>query len=80
MLRWQGFTVGREGMWAFGLRGRYQIRLVSAWYVLTGVGHDDLPMLVLPPWGRKFPSLAEAQAHAERIESVRVVEPEVSGC
>lgn len=65
---------------AAGGKGTYTITWVgSLGYTLTGVGHDGLPMLVLPPYGRLLETLDKARDLAEAIERVKAVEPEASG-
>ena len=78
-LQWTGFTSSPNGMTATGLKGRYRINWLAGRYILTGFGHDDLPMLALNAWGRQYETLEAAQTMAEGLEAVRAVEPEVSG-
>lgn len=65
---------------AHGNRGAYTIRSVgSLGYTLTGLGHDDLPMMQLPPYGRLFETLDAAKDYASGLERV-AAEGQVSGC
>lgn len=77
-LNFTGFTSTPEGMTTTGRRGTYKIRWVTGMYILTGVGHDDLPMSGMSPWGRKFESSSEAQLFAGWLELAQA-ESEVSG-
>lgn len=78
MLTWTRTTRGLE---AVGRRGWYTIRRHRHMHacLLTAVGHDELPMLILPADGRHFATVADAKDYANQIERVRAVEPEVSG-
>lgn len=78
MLTWTPPDDERGAITAAGGKGRYTIRWRDG-YTLTGVGHDRLPMLVLPPHGRGFETLDGAKDFAEAIERVKTVEPEASG-
>ena len=65
---------------AAGGKGWYTIRWQTrSGYMLTGTGHDDLPMLVLPPYGRQFDTLDKAKDFAAAIERVKATEPQISG-
>lgn len=65
---------------AAGLKGTYTVRWVGMQgYSLTGVGHDTLPMLALPPYGRMFGHLDHAKDHAAALERVKACEAQAGG-
>lgn len=82
MLKWSPPDTNTRGcITAAGGKGVYMIRWQTrTGYILTGMGHDDIPMLALPPYGRRFETLDRAKDYAERIERVGTVEPQISGC
>lgn len=63
---------------AFGAKGHYTIHRAPGFSgcVLTANGHDDLPMLAIPPFGKSFDTLQRAKDYAERIEWVKTPEPQ----
>ena len=78
MLTWSTPDDHRGVICAAGGKGRYHIRWKNG-YLLTGVGHDDLPMLVIHHNGRLFETLDKAKDFAEAIERVKTVESQISG-
>lgn len=78
-LRWSGHEHVVGTLVAVGLRGVYSVEQVGREWWLDGVGHDDLPMLALPPGGKPFASLVSAQQYAQRLDLVKTVEAQVSG-
>jgi hypothetical protein len=66
---------------SFGAKGHYVIKRSPGFSgcVLTALGHDGLPLLTLPPYGKSFDNVQKAKDYAERIEWVRTVEPVVGG-
>lgn len=67
-------------MSAVGRRARYAIRTRSiGTKVLTAVGYDGLPLMDLPPFGAVFFNEGAAKLAAEDLESLRAVEPQMSG-
>ncbi|MFA5712008.1 hypothetical protein [Mycolicibacterium sp.] len=79
MLMWQTHDQIPGAEQAVGLRGEYVVRRVPDSFVLTGYGHDTLPLLDLPPAGRKFVRLDDAKQFANQLERVSARESEVSG-
>lgn len=79
MLSWTRPADDCGAILANGLKGTYQIRWNGGLFSLTGRGHDDLPMLALPPYGRLFEQLDHAKDHAAALERVRVCEPQAGG-
>lgn len=76
-MNWTGPLANQQ---AVGARGVYTVRAMArGLHVLTGVGHDMLPMSTLPSLGRGFGSVVEAQGFAEALDA-RVPEGQVSGC
>ena len=70
-----------NGLVAVGKHGKYRIeRNFHGKHVLSGVGHDGLLMLALPVNGRPFEKQEDARAFADRLDSVRAIEPQISGC
>ena len=65
---------------ATGARGTYRLRRDrdDRWHV-SGIGHDGLPMLTLPPEGRMFASLAQAETFVDGLDRAPA-EAEMSGC
>jgi hypothetical protein len=74
MLTW---TQNGSTVESFGCRGHYTIHraLGFSGCVLRGVGHDGLPMLALPPYGRHFDRVDSAKDYALKLERVRATEP-----
>lgn len=66
---------------AIGRRGTYTIERARGGegFLLTGVGHDELPMLDLPPFGERFDSIDAAKDRAAALERIKPIESEVSG-
>lgn len=80
MLTWTRPDNDCGAITADGMKGTYQIRWVGmVGYTLTGRGHDDLPMLALPPYGRLFEHLDHAKDYAAALERVKAYEPQVGG-
>jgi hypothetical protein len=79
MLRWLPSPAGIE---AVGIRGVYTIsqRLWGKPWLLSAVGHDQLPLLAVGFPGLDFDTLDHAKDNATRIDRVKTVEPQVSGC
>lgn len=76
-LNWEG---GPRLRIATGLRATYSIQLRgSNTYFLTGIGHDGLPLLALPVDGKPFTTVGAAMVWAERLDSSRHPEPQISG-
>lgn len=65
---------------AHGERGRYAVVWESPGWRLTAVEPNGWRKLELPPDGRVFELLREAQEHAERIDTNRIRAGELSGC
>lgn len=65
------------GLVAIGARGVYSIVPMSHTWILSGIGHDGLPILDLPADGKEFASLTDALNHAEWVDLRR--EAELSG-
>ncbi|OBC14103.1 hypothetical protein A5784_30775 [Mycobacterium sp. 852013-50091_SCH5140682] len=65
--------------WFGGARGEYRIERIGQEWILNGRGHDGVSMLALPE-GRAFASLEDAQDYAERLDRVKAVEAQASGC
>lgn len=65
---------------AVGARGIYRLRCDrdDRWHV-SGIGHDGLPMLALPPDGRVFQGLAQAERFADGADRAPA-QGEMSGC
>lgn len=63
---------------AFGTKGCYVIKRAPGFSgcILTAVGHDELPMLALPPYGRSFGAMQHAKDYAARLDRVSVPEPQ----
>ena len=79
MLTWSTPEAGGS-VTAAGGKGWYTIGWQTrTGYLLTGHGHGDLPMLILPPYGRLFETLDKAKDFAEAIERVKATEPQASG-
>lgn len=77
-LVWRPETPTEERAWN-GLRGIYTIRQNgNATFTLSGMGHDNIPMLALTG-GRRFATAVAARLYADRLDRVRIVEPEASG-
>jgi hypothetical protein len=64
---------------AVGYRGIYTTRPHGSHCVLCGVGHDGLPMLALPPFGRAFTYPAQAREYAEKLDAFVHAEAYCSG-
>lgn len=66
---------------AIGRRGVYTIERARGGegFVLTGVGHDELPLLELQPFGERFETLDDAKGRAAALERIKTNESEVSG-
>lgn len=64
---------------ATGARGIYRLRhdRDDRWHV-SGIGHDGLPMLSLPPGGRTFQGLVQATRFVDGLD--RAPAGDVSGC
>ena len=73
-------TDPRRNLHATGLRGTYRIAPANGAWWLFGTLHDGLPMLALPVRGRPFERQEDAREFAQRLDRVKAVEPEVSGC
>lgn len=79
MLTWSSHDHIVGTITAVGLRGVYSVSQVGPAWMLSGVGHDDLPLLSLPVSGRVFARLDDAKYHAQRLDAVKTVEPQISG-
>lgn len=64
---------------AVGARGTYRLRhdRDDRWHV-SGIGHDGLPMLAIPPDGRMFASLRHAETFIDGLDRAPVT-GELSG-
>lgn len=70
---------GTHTVEAFGHKAHYTLRRAPGAFtgcVLTAEGHDGLPMLILPPYGKHFDRPADAKQYAERIEWTKTLEPQ----
>jgi hypothetical protein len=64
---------------AVGLRGIYtSAKVANRLVVLTGIGHDDLPMITLPSLGQAFASQRDLEAFVAEFDR-RPVSGGVSG-
>lgn len=80
MLQWSRPANDCGAVEALGRQGTYTVRWVGmTGYTLTGVGHDSLPMLALPPFGKLFDHLHHAKDYATALERVKVCESQVGG-
>lgn len=66
-MRW--VSTRRGCLDAVGMRGRYRIHWAAGMCVLSGVGHDELPMIQLPAEGRVFSSVSLAKAYATEVDA-----------
>jgi hypothetical protein len=66
---------------AVGTRATYTIQTVGPLtrYILQGIGHDELPLLDLPPFGAQFTDLWTAQRAAAEIDKRPNHDPQMSG-
>lgn len=78
MLAWLQHEHIVGAMTAVGLRGEYLLERESGGWRLRALGHDGLPMPVIPPGGRWFGSLDSARTFANEADR-RCFEPQVSG-
>ena len=78
-LTWSSHDHILGALTAAGLRGVYTVEQIGPEWVLHGVGHDRLPMLPLPPVGRRFTNLSAARDFAGRVDCVKTVEAQASG-
>lgn len=72
MLAWFGDT-------AVGCRGVYRVRRCDGDWWLHGMGHDHLPLLDLPPGGKRFTSLSSAQSFANELDRLVGAETHIGG-
>jgi hypothetical protein len=64
---------------AVGLRGIYtSAKIANRLVVLTGIGHDDLPMITLPSLGQAFASQRDLEAFVDEFDR-RPAPSELSG-
>lgn len=73
---------GRPGqLTAVGTRAVYTIATIGPLtrYTLQGIGHDDLPLLDLPPYGAQFTELWAAQKAASDVDKRPNFDPQMSG-
>lgn len=77
-LVWKGSPADLQ---AVGIRGVYRIQTIGPLtrYVLQGIGHDELPLLDLPPFGAQFTDLWTAQRAASDIDKRPNHDPQMSG-
>lgn len=80
MLAWRSHEHMVGTLVAVGAKGEYSVQQVGAKWILQGRGHDGLSMLPIPVQGDEFDTLDTAQERANRLDRVRTVEAQVSGC
>lgn len=75
------WTQNGHDLESFGARGHYVIKRSPGFSgcVLKATGHDALPMLALPPFGKSFATLLAAKNYAQRLDRVRQLEPQAGG-
>lgn len=78
-LRWSSHDHIVGAVTAIGIRGVYSIQKVGPCWSLQGVGHDDLPLLALPPEGKVFVYLQVAQDYAAAVDAKMLAESQVGG-
>lgn len=80
MLKWRSHPHMVGTQVAVGAKGEYSVQQVGAKWILQGRGHDGLSMLPIPVQGDEFDTLDTAQERADKLDRVRTVEAQASGC
>lgn len=73
---WRSAT--RHTIEAVGRKATYTLHRAPGAFtgcVLTATGHDSLPLLALPPYGKHFERPSTAKDYAEGIERGQSTEP-----
>ena len=78
MLVW---TQNGHDLETFGGRGHYLIKRQPGFTgcILQATGHDALPMLALPAYGKPFTTTHSAKEYAQKLDRVRALEPQLGG-